>query len=126
MPYRLIAGPDFLRMELTGTLTRADLIALMVEVEAIELASERIPDRLVHDMGLVAREIDANDFLELAARRKTRNFTNAFRTALVASTPAGLGMSRMFQILNDHPQIQVEIFETEREATLWLRGEAWV
>lgn len=122
MAYRLTAEPDFLRIQLTGTLTRADIAALTTELEAIEQASERIPDRLINGIGLVARELDVNDFLDLAARRKARIYKNSFRSALVAPTQVGRGFARMFQTLNDHPQIRIEVFESEREATLWLLG----
>jgi hypothetical protein len=122
MAYRLTAEPDFLRIELTGALTRADIAALTVELEAIEQASERIPNRLVNGIGLVERDLDVNDFLDLAARRKARTYKNPFKSALVAPTQLGRGFARMFQTLNDHPQIRIEVFETEREATLWLLG----
>lgn len=126
MPFRITTEPDFLRMKISGTFTRAELVTFMAEVEAIEQRSARIPDRLVSDLSLISGDVGVIEFLDLAARRKAQTFRNSFKTALVASTPVGLGMSRMFQILNDHPQIQIAIFETEREATLWLRGEGWV
>jgi hypothetical protein len=33
-----------------------------------------------------------------------------------------MGMARMFQTLNDNPQITIQIFEDEAAAVIWLRA----
>jgi hypothetical protein len=124
MPFRLTTGPDFLRIEINGTFTRGEFVAFMAQVEAIEQQSARIPDRLISDLSLTSGDVGPIELLDVAARRKAQTFRNSFKTALVATTPAGLGIARMFQTLNDHPQVQIEIFDTEQRAALWLRGEA--
>jgi hypothetical protein len=124
MSFRITSEPDFLRIEINGTFTRGEFVAFMAEVEAIEQQSARIPDRLISDLSLTSGDVGPIELLDVAARRKAQTFRNSFKTALVATTPAGLGIARMFQTLNDHPQVQIEIFDTEQRAALWLRGEA--
>jgi hypothetical protein len=126
MSFRITSEPDFLRIEINGTFTRGEFVAFMAEVEAIEQQSARIPDRLISDLSLTSGDVGPIELLDVAARRKAQTFRNSFKTALVATTPAGLGIARMFQTLNDHPQVQIEIFDTEQRAALWLRGEACV
>jgi hypothetical protein len=42
------------------------------------------------------------------------------KSAIVAPMPVQVGFARMFQILNDHPQIEVQLFATLAEAEAWL------
>lgn len=43
-------------------------------------------------------------------RRKTLRFRNAFKSAIVAPQTVHRGLARMFQPLNEHPPITIEIF----------------
>jgi hypothetical protein len=56
----------------------------------------------------------------LAERRKAQTLANAVKSAIVAPQPIHLGFARMFQILNEHPQIAIEIFSTGQAAEAWL------
>jgi hypothetical protein len=38
----------------------------------------------------------------------------------VAGRPIGKGYARMFQALNDHPQITIEVFSDRETALRWL------
>jgi len=59
--------------------------------------------------------------LELAAARRARTFPNSFRSALVVAREVQKGYARMFQTLNDHPMVQIRIFEDWEAAERWLR-----
>jgi len=59
----------------------------------------------------------------LADRRRAATFPNPFKSAIVGRVPAQAGMARMFQTLNDNPQITIEVFDDEAAALEWLRGE---
>jgi len=85
------------------------------EVVAMEWPSGKelwtIPNNRGHDVQLLAK------------RRKASRLRNSVRSAYVVRTRAYFGMVRMFQTLNDHPQIEIRIFAETEEAEAWLREE---
>ena len=58
--------------------------------------------------------------IAIAARRKATFLKNSIKSAVVAPRPVSAGFSRMYQMLNDHPQVQIEIFGAEDDAVAWL------
>ena len=120
MPFRIETKSPFLRIVAEGRITGADLADLLGEVEHVEEGLQRIPDRVI-DFSAVALDTNFRTMLELASRRVSRVFPNSFRSAIVAPTPATMGFARMFQTLNDNPQIVVAIFGDDESALQWLR-----
>ena len=56
----------------------------------------------------------------LAERSRARPLNAHVRSALVVAQPVQMGFARMFQILNEHPQVTVRIFEDEMAARVWI------
>jgi hypothetical protein len=56
----------------------------------------------------------------LAAKRRQLRFPNPLKSAIIARNPQHLGYARMFQILNDNPQITIRIFSDETSASRWI------
>jgi hypothetical protein len=86
------------------------------------LARSRLPvPHRISDLSKLSHlNIGFPGVFELAERRKATRFPNAFRSAIITPRPVHVGLARMFQILNEHPQITIRIF-SERPA-----GEAWI
>jgi hypothetical protein len=123
MPFHLRATPGLIELDCYGTFTRDDFLALISDVEATERALPIIPHRIVTLAGVTAWQLTAGDFMALAARRKETRFQNSFKSALVAPEQVLVGIARMFQTLNDHPQIEIAIFPTREAASEWLQAE---
>jgi hypothetical protein len=124
MPYQITPEPHFLRIVLSGDLTRAELRAALQDLVVWESASTVVPHRLT-DLRLVkSSELKADDIIAAAEARKAQRFRNPFRSAIVASDPARYGYARMFQIMNTHPDITVEVFADEAAAIKWLAPSA--
>jgi hypothetical protein len=51
-----------------------------------------------------------------AEHRKAQTLANPVKSAAVAPQPVHVGFARMFQTLNEHPQITIEIFSSLRDA----------
>ena len=49
-----------------------------------------------------------------------RRMANVLKCAIGASIPVLVGFARMFQFLYDHPQTEVEVFDTLEAAESWL------
>lgn len=121
MSYRLTVEPDFVRLHLYDEFTRADIAGLLAELEALELTLDPTPNRLTDATDVSMRQVTSDDFFALAERRRQAVLKNRVKSALIAIRPVNVGFSRMFQTLNDHPQIEIRIFETEDVAAAWLR-----
>jgi len=120
MSYRIKTEPDRIRLSLFDHVTRADMVAGMAEMEAIERTLGRVPDRIADLSGLTNSDLDYRLILHVADDRRERKFPNTFRTAIVAPTQVTYGFARMFQTLMDNPMIEVRIFESVADAEAWL------
>lgn len=120
MAWHLVNETNFLRLVAHGHFTPEELRAALAELETIEGAVARIPDRMIDLTGIAYSELRFPDIEFVAARRKARRFPNRFRSALVTSHPAQLGYARMFQTLNEHPDITIRIFDKVEAAAAWL------
>jgi hypothetical protein len=120
MSYALRMEGETLKIEFSGTFTNQDLSAGAMDVAEFEESSGLIPHRIA-DLRPVGRlEIDFIGVLTLAEARRKRQFNNPFKTAIIAPDQARFGFARMYQTLNDHPQIVIAIFGDEVEAVNWL------
>ena len=105
---------------LSGAITGRELQLLADELEAIEGRSAATPHRLTDLSTLTEPHPTYPDVRALAERRKAQTLANVVKSAIVAPRPIPLGFARMFQILNEHPQITIEIFATVEAAETWL------
>jgi len=121
MPFTLRYEGGLVRVLLTETITGADLAGLAVAAQEAEEGLSHMPDYLTDLSGATRLDMGFADVFALAQRRLERAFRNPFRSALVAGTPAQLGIARMYQTLNDHPQVTVRIFPDVSAAQEWLR-----
>jgi hypothetical protein len=114
-------GP-LLQVRIHGTVTPADLVALVDAVSELESAQPTTPDRITDLTGVEVDGMDVGfpEVLALAQRRRETLVKNPIRSAIVTSTVVQYGMARMFQTLNDHPQITLRIFRDREEALAWL------
>lgn len=111
---------DFLRIRLYDTLTDADLRGLADEVKAIEGRLQSTPSRIADMTGLTRFEVGFNGVDTLASRRREVKVVGTSKTALLVSNELQFGIARMYQTLNDHPQITTEIFRDLDAALQWI------
>jgi hypothetical protein len=111
---------ETLKIEFSGTFTNQDLSRGTIDVEELEESSALIPHRIADLRPVERLEIDFSGVLALVDARRRRRFKNPFKTAIIAPDIAHYGFARMFQTLNDHPQMVIAIFGEEAEAVNWL------
>jgi hypothetical protein len=119
MPFQLSTNDGLIRIRLYDVLSPGDLIGLADAVLAAE-AGPVAPDRVTDMSGVRRFEVGYADFFSIAARRRGSQLPNTIKSAIVVGNPTQFGMARMFQTLNDHPQVTVEIFDDEAAALRWL------
>jgi hypothetical protein len=123
MPYTITMEPTFVRIVLHGVVTPQDMHALAHDLAAIDASSVVAPHRLADLSAVTAPHLTYPAMQAFAERRRVQPLPNTVRVAIVAPRPIHLGFARMFQNLNQHPQMAIEIFSTVEAAEAWLRAE---
>jgi hypothetical protein len=121
MPFEISDEGNFHSARLFGVLDRADLDAVMQEVERLEDEGV-MRDRLTDLTALDHINVGFEEVFALAVKRGERKVPAPIRSALVANRPVQFGFARMFQMLNDNPRIQIRIFGNREEAQRWLHS----
>lgn len=124
MPHTVVFDPPLLRVRLLGSLTAEAMSEMAAAVRAYETQMATTPDRVFDLTAITGGSLSFPDILRITDNRKKLTFPNSFRTALVAASPIALGYARMFQTLNDHPQITTRTFASIDAAETWLGGPA--
>ena len=120
MAFEVQMAGSYMRIRLFDTLTDADLRGLADAVIVIEAGESSTPSRIADMTGLQRMEVGFNGVDTLAQRRREIRVSGETRTALVVSNEMQFGVARMYQTLNDHPQITTEIFRDMAAAEAWI------
>jgi hypothetical protein len=120
MPFEIRREHEVIRIVFSGVFTNHDLFRGGVELGGLEEASPTVPNRIVDVRPVERIEIDFAGMFAVAEARRRREYGNAFKTAILADDLVHYGFARMFQTLNDHPQIVIAIFGSDEEARSWL------
>jgi hypothetical protein len=120
MPCSVTQQGSILRILFSGTLTSQDLERGAERVAEIEDSCAVIPHRTADLRPVERLEIDFEGVLALANARRRRPFQNRFKSAIIAPDMPHYGFARMYQTLNDHPQMCIAIFENDARAVEWL------
>jgi len=120
MPYKIAVENNVLRIALNGRITGGDLLDLAAETTNYEHGVDVVPHRITDMTGIAELAIHYPDVSNLAAKRRQLRFPNPFKSAIIACQVQHLGYARMFQTLNDNPQIAIRIFPDEASAGEWI------
>ena len=104
----------------SGALSSKDLMDYMKAFGDEEDRLAVTPHRIADLTALAEITIGFDDILSLAKGRRVKKFPNAFKSAIVANTEVQTGFARMFQTLNNNPQIAIKIFPDRESALAWI------
>lgn len=121
MPFTLRMESDLFVVEMSGAITTRDFIRLAEEVLAFERTQQTTPNRLTDISRVTHLAVNYAEIERVAHLRRASLPANPIRSAVFASTPMQFGMARMFQSLNNHPGVTVEVFRDLPSALAWLR-----
>ena len=65
-------------------------------------------------------EVGFREIYDFAIRRSVQGFSRVVKSAIVVRDPVQHGMARMYELLNDNPQIWVRILRSVTEAKEWF------
>jgi hypothetical protein len=120
MPFVITEESELFYIKFTGVVTAGDLVEAAAVAWAAEKPKAVTPPRITDLSEATSMEIDFKAVWQLAENRKSKSFPNAFKSAIVAPKDHLLGFARMFQTLNDHPQITIRIFRDLPSAREWI------
>ena len=123
MGFEVMQDGPLLRMRLYDSLTHQDLSGLAEAMLALEARLPRTPSRLTSMVGVTHVEVGFSEMLDFVERRRAVGPRQPIRSALVVAEAVQFGIARMFQTLNDHPMVTVQIFRDESAALAWLRED---
>ena len=122
MAYAMTMDGALLRIRLYETLSDEDLRGLADEVLQLEANCVSTPARVTDLTGLQRINVGFREMLAFVERRRASPPRQPIRSALIVATDAQYGIARMFQTLNDHPLVSVEIFRSESDALDWVEN----
>ena len=105
-----------------GTVTATDLREMPALTTAFDATRAVTPNRLIDLTGVDDFDVGFSEMLAAVRERREAAITGPTRTAFLTANAVQYGMARMFQSLNDHAQITVEIFDDRAAALAWLRS----
>jgi hypothetical protein len=120
MPFDLTVVDGIICLTFNGALSSDDLWRVSDLYAKIEAESKVSPDRMA-DISLVDKvELDFGAVEAVAAVRRGTMLKNKVKSAILAPKPVLYGFARMFQTLNDNPQITMELFRDKESCWAWL------
>lgn len=123
MPYRFLATPDLIEFQVFGVLRIEDLLAAAKETAEIERTAPVSPHRITDLSRADDLDMTFSKMADFAALRRAAPLKNNVRSAIVATKQVQVGFARMYQTLNDNPQIEVRIFNNYQVARAWVEGK---
>jgi hypothetical protein len=124
MPYQITFDGSILVVRFFGIVSESDLVRSADDVMALEDRGRNTRPRLTDLRSVADSPIGYAEVASIADRVGHRPLASAIRSAFLVDQPVQLGFARMFQTLNQHPQVTVGIFEDEATARHWLTDDA--
>src|SRR5260221_3758303 len=120
MPYAVDTSQPIMRITLSGNFTHHDLTALAKETASAERSYDSAPNRMTNAQPCTHLELTFRDVLGFVHERLRLEFPNSCKSAIVAKDVVHYGFARMYETLNDHPQVVTVVFADEADALKWL------
>jgi hypothetical protein len=120
MSFEIENRGEYVAVRLFGVVTPGDLERLADEGEALELGLPADMNRISDITGVQTFDIKFAAVLNLAKRREVRTLRNPIKSAIIAVQPEQVGFARMFETLNNNPQITVRIVQSRQAALDWF------
>jgi hypothetical protein len=120
MDCQIVYEGELLVIRLSGVIHDDDLVELLRLVLEAESRPPKVPHRLTDLSELTELHLTFSGMSERIHPRRAMKFPNEFKSAIVAPDLVQFGFARMFQALNDHPQIDIRVFRDLDSARAWV------
>ena len=120
MPFEFTTPGAILFARVFGVFTAPELNHLADEAEIAEASHPIALDRIT-DLTAVERfEVGFREIYYFAIRRSAQRFSRVVKSAIIVQDPVQFGIARIYEALNENPQIRLRILPSVTEATGWF------
>jgi hypothetical protein len=123
MAFEILDEGAFISVRLFGVLTSKDFEAGATRLERIERESSTPKNRVTDLTGIERIDLGFQEVFELAERRTRRPMGGRVKSAVIARSPLHFGFARMFQMLNNNPEIEIRIVDSMEAALDWFSNK---
>jgi len=100
---------------------------MAAEAEIAEASHPVSLDRITDLTAVECFDVGFREIYYFAIRRSAQRFSRMVKSAIVVQDPDQHGIARVYEALNENPQIQIRILRSVTEATEWFadpKGES--
>lgn len=109
-----------IHIRLSGFLTLEDLMEISARLRELESGAERSMNRITDMSEVTGSSLDYDTMEQFAATRRIAVLQNTIRSAIFAPSPLTFGLARIFQSINNNPNIEIRLFKIRDSALEWL------
>ena len=122
MPFEIRESSELLYVRFFGVVSNEDLQRQGMEIERLEARIGRPINRFIDMIDVDTIDAGYSEVWRYVSRRLALKYSGPFKCAFIAPRPMLFGYARMFQMLNDNPQLEIRIFDTIEEARRWFNA----
>jgi hypothetical protein len=104
------------------TLSDNDFRLINEEIEIIEEEYSVVPNFIVSLNNVKTFNGNYYSVQKLAKQRTEKIFPNNIIEAILVTNDFQMGFARMYQTVNDNPQLTIKIFKDEAKAIEWIKS----
>jgi len=124
MPFELTTSGAVLFTRVFGVFTAPELNHLASTAEIVEASHPVSLDRIT-DLTVAERfEVGFSEIFYFAIRRSTQRFSRVVKSAIIVQDSVQFGIARIYEALNENPQIEIRILRSVTEAQEWFADQA--
>jgi len=120
MPFELTTPGAVLFARVFGVFTAPELNHLASTAEIAEASHLVSLDRITDLTAAERFEVGFREIYYFAIRRSKQRFSRVVKSAIIVQDPVQFGIARLYEALNDNPQIQIRILRSVPEAQEWF------
>lgn len=106
-----------------GYVTAEDIRDMVDLLAKIETEARVSPDRMADLTAIEGMSLNFSAIIDYSVMRRKAPLKNKVKAAIVAPHPLQYGFARMFQTLNDNPDINMEIFTNKNSGLAWISAD---
>jgi hypothetical protein len=111
---------DVLVIQCHGALTLDDLLACVQQCERFDATRSDTAHHLIDFTAVQQFEIGFDEMNIVTARCNSQICRNTIRCAVVAQRPLAIGFARMFELLTNHPRVEIRVLSSCDDALAWF------
>ena len=120
MPFELTMPGGVLFARLRGVFTARELNRLATEAEIAEATHYVSLNRITDLTAVECFEVGFREIFLFALRRGAQRFSKVVKSAIIVHDPAQIEIARLYDSLNQNPQIRLRILKSVAEANEWF------